>query len=255
MLATLTQRMRALFLWLAPEDTCASPALPLTLLVRPLPMFALMVLALNDHWLKGSGVLPGWLTGKLSDFAGLLFFPLLLVTLLNLMAHPFAQRGALLARLASPSTTQVAVACFLTGVFFAGVQLSPQVAAFYGRASVWLSLWDAGKVARVTPDPTDLIALASLLLAFFSARRQIAKVPPGRLGLAAWVVKRDGGLEQRLERLCLLFDDVIQAAGEARAPALYRLLTALAQEAPVDDVDRILGEVRAATPTSLGVAL
>src|SRR5688572_15378792 len=44
---------------------------------------ALAVLALNDHVLKGSGLLPGVLTGKLSDFAGLIVAPLLLCALLG----------------------------------------------------------------------------------------------------------------------------------------------------------------------------
>ncbi|MDO6432910.1 hypothetical protein Q4E93_20040 [Flavitalea sp. BT771] len=39
----------------------------------------LLVLALNDHYLKAA--YPGWLTGKLSDFAGLLIFPLFLAYL------------------------------------------------------------------------------------------------------------------------------------------------------------------------------
>lgn len=43
----------------------------------------LLVLALNDHFLKYG--YPGWLTGKLSDFAGLLIFPLFLAYLLSLI--------------------------------------------------------------------------------------------------------------------------------------------------------------------------
>src|SRR5690242_20127817 len=50
-------------------------------LLHPLPLAAVAVLAINDHLLKGAGVLPGWLTGKLSDIAGLFFFPLLLTAL------------------------------------------------------------------------------------------------------------------------------------------------------------------------------
>lgn len=46
---------------LAPER--ALPTLPW--------VAALLVLVVNDHVLKGSGLLPGVITGKLSDFAGL----------------------------------------------------------------------------------------------------------------------------------------------------------------------------------------
>jgi hypothetical protein len=44
---------------------------------------ALALLVLNDHVLKHAGVLPGWLTGKLSDFAGLYVAPALLASLLR----------------------------------------------------------------------------------------------------------------------------------------------------------------------------
>ena len=50
-----------------------------SLLLHPLPLAAIALTALNDHLLKGSGALPGWLTGKLSDFAGLFFFPIAVV--------------------------------------------------------------------------------------------------------------------------------------------------------------------------------
>jgi hypothetical protein len=47
-------------------------------LLRPSALAALALLFLNDHLLKGGGVLPGWLTGKLSDAAGLYLFPIVL---------------------------------------------------------------------------------------------------------------------------------------------------------------------------------
>lgn len=48
---------------------------------------ALSVLALNDHVLKGSGLLPGVVTGKLSDFAGLIVAPILGCTALGLRSE------------------------------------------------------------------------------------------------------------------------------------------------------------------------
>ena len=53
------------------------------LLLHPVWLGSLALLALNDHWLKGSGLLPGALTGKLSDFAGLMVAPLLLAVLVG----------------------------------------------------------------------------------------------------------------------------------------------------------------------------
>ena len=48
-------------------------------LLHPLRVGAVAVLVVNDHLLKAA--YPGLITGKLSDVAGLVFFPLLLVGL------------------------------------------------------------------------------------------------------------------------------------------------------------------------------
>src|SRR4026209_1194287 len=63
---------------LAGEEGPGRGALPAGEFLAPAPLLALAVLALNDHVLNGSGVLPAWLTGKLSDLGGA-FFSLLLV--------------------------------------------------------------------------------------------------------------------------------------------------------------------------------
>jgi hypothetical protein len=107
-------------------------------LLHPLPLAAILVTALNDHLLKGSGLLPGWLTGKLSDFAGLFFFPLLVAAVLR--AKTAAAR------------TIVVVA---TGALFAAFKLSPRACAFIAP------------IAGVTPDATDLIALPMLAVAWW----------------------------------------------------------------------------------------
>jgi hypothetical protein len=65
---------------------------------------ALGLMALNDQLLKGSGLLPGLVTGKLSDFAFLFFAPIVLV---------FATRArsllALLACYAAPNALYVGI--------------------------------------------------------------------------------------------------------------------------------------------------
>ena len=47
----------------------------LACLQHPLTLLSIAILLLNDHVLKV--VSPSWLTGKLSDFAGLFFFPII----------------------------------------------------------------------------------------------------------------------------------------------------------------------------------
>ena len=48
-------------------------------LLHPIVVVALAVWIANDHWLKGAH--PSWLTGKLSDVASLIVFPLIPIAL------------------------------------------------------------------------------------------------------------------------------------------------------------------------------
>jgi hypothetical protein len=51
-------------------------------LLHPVPLVALATLILNDHVLKQR--YPGWVTGKLSDVAGMVFFPLFLLAVIDI---------------------------------------------------------------------------------------------------------------------------------------------------------------------------
>jgi hypothetical protein len=169
--------------WLAPEETASAPALPLTLLVRPVPLLSLALLGVNDHLLKGSGLLPGWVTGKLSDVAGMIYFPLLLVTGLNLAGWLLGKATTRPPRWASPNLRQVTIACVATAVFFSAVQVSPAVKDVYARATALLSVWSDAPYATVTMDPTDVLAAPAVLIAWWQARRSLRRLPPGRLVL------------------------------------------------------------------------
>ena len=59
----------------------------LNTLIHPLVLLSIVVLLINDHVLKIYS--PSWFTGKLSDFAGLFFFPILLSVILNIIFKPF----------------------------------------------------------------------------------------------------------------------------------------------------------------------
>ncbi|NVB37132.1 hypothetical protein G6O69_04770 [Pseudenhygromyxa sp. WMMC2535] len=138
-----------------PDETMPDTTLPCTdasdrslrparALLTPTWVGALALLVANDHWLKGSGLLPGELTGKLSDFAGMLVAPVLLATLLRVQTR----RGLLACHLA-------------VAAVFTGIQLSP---AFAGQWSALMGL--LGHPWAITCDPTDLIALPALVLAW-----------------------------------------------------------------------------------------
>src|SRR5438045_2459919 len=63
-------------------------------LLEPTPLAAIALLLLNDHALKARW--PGVVTGKLSDAAGLVFFPLLLRVVVVAVAPRVAPARALL---------------------------------------------------------------------------------------------------------------------------------------------------------------
>ena len=110
-------------------------------LLHPLFLSALVLLVVNDHWLKGAGILPSWLTGKLSDFAGLIVAPVVLVSLLQLKS----QRARL--------TAHAAIA-----LVFALTEISQPI------ADQLASLWHLAGISRAAfrADVTDLWALVVL---------------------------------------------------------------------------------------------
>jgi len=136
-------------------------------LLQPLAIAAIALLLLNDHLLKS--IAPGVLTGKLSDIAGLVFFPLLLVAVVELA---LAAAG----RWSGPDPRLITAAVAATGIAFAAVKLVPGAEGVYEQV-LGLAQWPfralaaliaggsaAGVPTRVdlTRDTTDLVALVAL---------------------------------------------------------------------------------------------
>lgn len=131
-----------------------SPKRPLA---DPLWWAALALWVLNDHWLKGAGVLDSAITGKLSDLCGLWVLP--------------AGLAALLGRGGAARWPYAGVA-----LYFAGLQLWP----------AWASASEAvlaglGIPSKITPDPTDLFAL----LVLWPAQRRYGQAPSPKKTSAA----------------------------------------------------------------------
>jgi hypothetical protein len=145
-------------------------------MLHPVALASLAVLVVNDHVLKAR--FPGLVTGKLSDFAGLVFFPLLLVALTEVALRA-------LGRFTRPSRRALLVCVLLTGVVFSLTKTWEPAGDGY-RAALGALQWPAFAVSalargapvppvrtvRHTVDPTDLIALPSLALAFAIGRRR-----------------------------------------------------------------------------------
>jgi hypothetical protein len=114
---------------------------------HPAYWVALAVLLLNDHVLKGGGyaLAPSWLTGKLSDFAGLIVAPPLLALLMLGLLGTRRERAI---RWVAP---------VLVGVGFAAIKLDATAA--HHAEQLFRGF---GVASRIWLDPTDLFALAVL---------------------------------------------------------------------------------------------
>lgn len=163
---------------------------PARALLHPLWLCGLVLLAVNDHLLKGAAVLPGWATGKVSDFAGLLVAPLVLIALLGLRRRR-AQVGA-----------HVAV-----GIGFSVINLWPAAAQALEALS-----WRTPLPWHITPDPTDLVALPMLAVSMrwlFGAAEPAQAVRPefGGGEASGWLSRGPGrdALRWALLGLGLLF--------------------------------------------------
>ncbi len=124
-----------------PTDLNGGRLSPARALLSPLFLGALVTLALNDHVLKGAGVLPGWLTGKLSDVAGLVVLPVVLAVVFRVRR-----------------TSGFVAAQLVSVAFLAGLKLSVE---FSHAWTTVLGLF--GLNARNTVDPTDLFAVVVLV--------------------------------------------------------------------------------------------
>ena len=162
----------------ANDGAACAPFVPGEALLSAPVLAALALTAVNDHW--GKVAAPGWITGKLSDFAGLYFFPYLAVALVALVIELVARvRGARGARAWRPSARGFAGLLVVEAAFFVALKTSPALAAWTGEA--WSTLF--GLRSRFVPDPTDLLALFVLPLAWRTARaRGLLCAAPGARG-------------------------------------------------------------------------
>lgn len=140
-------------------------------LIHPIAITAVIVLLLNDHLLKAR--YPGLITGKLSDVAGLVFFPLLLLTLVDAARRFVRGRSGL--------THGTLVACIvLTGLAFVAVKTTDIGAEAFRR--MWGAMqWPGHAIAsrrlvhvgrvHLVKDSSDLVAVPMLLVAYWVGRR------------------------------------------------------------------------------------
>ena len=143
---------------------------PAGLLLAVAPLVATVLLVVNDTWAKSHW--PGFVTGKASDAAGLFLLPVVLIAALevarNLSGLPWVDRRR------DAAIVGIAVACG-----FVGVKGAPLGATLYGHV-LGVVRWPlsaminvaAGQglpglgVVDVVADPSDILTLPAVLLAF-----------------------------------------------------------------------------------------
>jgi hypothetical protein len=223
------RRVRAL---LAGTDGPGRRALPAGELLEPLALVAVVILVLNDWVLKRWDPVPALVSGKLSDLAGLLFAPLLATACLDLALWGLARAGAPVDF--SLGRGKLAASICAIGALFAAIKLSPAAAGWLeGVAAA------AGLSWRIVPDPTDLFALPALAGAFWLGRREIGRVPLGRLEVLERQWRRGG--RRPIEGLA----DVAACGGDP--DQLARLAAALEDHlggGPAEPVARALAQLR-----------
>ncbi len=171
---------------MSPTTTSSTLRSPFALLTHPAVLASVAVVAVNDHVLKGSGWLPGAVTGKLSDVAGLFFFPILVAALLYIVARGVGRllpglAGRLQRRgLARDAPRLIAdTAIIATVVGFAAVNVVGPVNALAEQ------YWGV-----FTMDATDLFCLPVVLIArrFMLARASRSRnlSPMGYEGSLRW---------------------------------------------------------------------
>lgn len=142
-----------------------------------MPLLAIAVLLLNDHWLKYS--YPGVATGKISDVAGMVFFPLMLQALVELVdrREPFR-----------PSRGLLGLCAMATGLVFGATNLFHWAAEAYreglgllqwpflaGLAWVRQGVLPSVQPVHLTADPTDVIAVPFVLIAVWAGWRRTSR--------------------------------------------------------------------------------
>ena len=135
--------------------------------MHPVPLAALPLLLVNDHVLKVS--YSGWLSGKLSDVAGLILLPFVLLATWDLVRLARPRMPAVGSRLVVASVVVVMVA-------FTAVEVVPLGSDIY-RVVLGGSQWPFRALAalvsarplptlapvQLTSDLTDLLALPAAL--------------------------------------------------------------------------------------------
>lgn len=141
--------------------------LPIGEALHPVALLAMIVLVVND-WVLKPRFGPSFVTGKLSDLAGLAAAPVVLTALIGLVLLAGKKLGARIDPLLTRRRLVLAIAA--TGLLFAAVKLS-------ARAAGWFTdLLGVIRPATVHLDRTDLACLPMLAIAYWIGRDELRRL-------------------------------------------------------------------------------
>jgi hypothetical protein len=126
-------------------------------LAHPITVTCVLMLLLNDHVLRLHW--PSWATGKLGDVAWLAFAPLVVALPLAILAPRLTPRRSRRAH----SRTAIGLALALVGAVFAVVKALPAATTAFSHSFRAVFGW----TPRIVCDPTDLLTLPALALAYW----------------------------------------------------------------------------------------
>jgi hypothetical protein len=145
-------------------DRAESPALPVGEALHPIALAAVLVLVINDWLLKPRW--HDWVTGKLSDVAGLAFAPVVLSAVIGLALRLAGAKDP------SLSHRRLVACCVATAAGFAAVKLCAPVRDHLAQL--------IGHHAEFYPDLSDLLTLPAVLVSYAIGRDELRRVPLGR---------------------------------------------------------------------------
>lgn len=134
--------------------------------MHPWPLLAVTLMIFNDHFFKVA--FGSWWTGKLSDFAGIFFFPVFLCALYCLVRNLAKRSGEPFFWITARRLT---VFIIVTDLVFLGIKVWPEFRGLYVYA-----LSGIGLKAAVVADFTDLSAFLMNPLTFWHGRAFFNKV-------------------------------------------------------------------------------
>lgn len=141
--------------------------LPIGEALHPVTLLAMIVLVVND-WVLKARLGPSFVTGKLSDVAGLAAAPVVLTALVGLVLLAAKKLGARV----DPRLTarRLWLAIVATGAVFTAIKLSARAAGWFTDAIGWI------RPATVHLDRTDLACLPMLVVAYWIGRDELRRL-------------------------------------------------------------------------------